>query len=50
MKSIKKVKGKAGKPDKIELIVNVNTVNINISNDVQILRGYFHFIGRVEFV
>ena len=31
VKSIKKVKGKAGKPDKIELIVNVNPVSINIS-------------------
>ena len=29
VKSIKKIKGKAGKPDKIELIVNVDLVNIS---------------------
>ena len=41
MKSIKKVKGKAGKPDKIELIVNVNpvvvVVNFKTSGDLLIL-------------
>ena len=49
MKSIKKVKGKAGKPDKIELIVSVNPVNFIVRN-IQTLRGRSHFIGRVEFV
>ena len=28
VKSIKKIKGKAGKPDKVELIVNLDLVNI----------------------
>ena len=36
VKSIKKIKGKAGKPDKIELIVNVDPVNISHSNFIEI--------------
>ena len=48
MKSIKKVKGKAGKPDKIELIVNLNLVSILVL--IQTRMRSFNFIGRVEFV
>ena len=48
MKSIKKVKGKAGKPDKIELIVNLNLVSILVF--IQTRMRSFNFIGRVEFV